>query len=753
MSAAFALPAPFVDLLDTLLAPPTAPRVVATDPRYQLLRQELARLESLTGDAPDWHRVADLGAGLLRDTAKELLIAAYAALAQVKLHGLHGVHFSLLVLTRLLAAPDLMPPRPISRARALEWYLTRLRPELLALPLAPELAPAVRALPDALRLLRTSAQALLGDDTPNFGPLLQIAESLCLDLTEPEPASPPPPATSAPVPSVTSIESDPPAIFTPVDLAPAGTTGDEDPLRPLRDAATSWLAPIDPTNACGPDPVSHETFIEIRAEIQKLGALTDTVVDWSLIETRSSELLQRHAKDLRLAAYFTLARHRSAGLRGLTLGLVVTAALLETYKEALHPRQARARRLISDWFIGQIATVIGATPEPLAAADLAALRAACEGLAGILSKYLGNDAPSQRPLRDALQRLEVPIKDEPATPASTIPPASITAPIPSTAPTAPPPASPEVTTVQAAVNVTAVTDLSQIDKFLDATDDALVQTAHTLREAQPSDPRAYRLLRLGIWLRMTSPPPVCPDGNTAIPGLADRDRATLDDMLARQRWSDLVHRSENLLRRHRLILDLQRFTALALAGLDQAPAVLALRAELCALLLRFPTLPTLRDNAGRPLADPDTQGWLSEHILPRGRTPPPAATEDPEPAYWSDLSTRLRDATRDATLAEAQARIDSSPSRHLRFTRGVTLAEALLLAGDLPLAAHLFTGLSAEAERDGLDLWDPALVIRCLTGAARSHHRRGHFAPRDQALQHLSRLDAATTAALLTELP
>lgn len=766
MSAPYTLPHPLAAALDALLAPPTDPRPVATDERSQAIRREIAKLESLSGDPPDWRSIADLGIALLRDSGKDLLFGAYTAFALAKLHALPGVHLGVLALTRLLATPALTPAHALHRGRALDWYLTRLRAELLALALVPDDAIALRTLPDALRALRTGAQEHLASHAPSFGPILQALEALLADLPDAlESTEAATPASPAPQDDLSTTPG--PAPSTPPEL-PAIS---EDPLDALRNEAAPWLAPVDATNPCGPDPGANEAFTELRAEVQKLSSIVDNAVDWPRVETRSGELLQRLAKDLRVAAWFTLARHRRLGLRGLALGIVVTGELLRTHGPAIHPQQPRARRMISEWFVGQIGAALVALREPLPAEVHSTLQAACDHLGAVFRDRLGGDAPSYRPIRDALQ--QIPLKEtSDLDPVEASSPSNIStgstssthaSPAPTTSPTssaavqpgASPP-SPTPIVVNTATSVGAPADLTQVDKFLDATDDAFVQTARALREARPSDPRAYRLLRLGIWLRMLAPPPAKPDGTTGIPGLGERDRDALAALAYKETWLELVHRSENLLRMHRLVLDLQRYTGTALAalGAEYAPATLTLRAELCALLLRFPTLPSLRDKDGAPLADPETQRWLSEHVLPRSRaTQPPTSSSDPDPTFWTELPARLRGDTRDAALTEAQSRIDQSPSRHLRFTRGLTLAESALEAGDPLLASLLFSGLAGEAERAGLDAWDPPLVVRCLSGAARSHHRRGHSPARDIALQRLSHLDAPTAVALLAELP
>ena len=247
---------------------------------------------------------------------------------------------------------------------------------------------------------------------------------------------------------------------------------------------------------------------------------------------------------------------------------------------------------------------------------------------------------------------------------------------------------------------------------------------------------------MGVWLGRSAPTPR-PDGTTAIPGLADRDRDQLAELHQHARWPGLLALCENLLVRHCFALDLQRLAAAALTGLgrDYAPAGLALRAELRALLTCFPELPALRTSDGLPLADPATQRWLADEVLPRGASAAPTIADDP--AFWAELPARLAGPERPAALAEAQAKLDTCPSGQLRFAARLALADACERAGAVPLAALLLAGLTAELERHDLAGWDPPLAARCLAAAARCHRQRGAEADAHAALTRLARLDPA----------
>jgi hypothetical protein len=188
------LPPALAAKLQTLLAPPTAPRPVATDERYSPLRAEITKIDALTvlEDPPNWPRIAALSAAILADSGKDLLIAAYAALAFFKTNDLPGLTLGLHFFSELFLnnAPDLTPTRPKNRSIALSWYLDHLLRDPPRPPIRPEQAPLLRALPAQIRRLRALADDHLGEFTPSFSPLLKIIEALTAELP-PEPDTAP----------------------------------------------------------------------------------------------------------------------------------------------------------------------------------------------------------------------------------------------------------------------------------------------------------------------------------------------------------------------------------------------------------------------------------------------------------------------------------------------------------------------------------------------------------------------------------
>jgi type VI secretion system protein VasJ len=801
------LPPQLVAQIDAIVVVSGELRAVTTDERYHDLRQEVDKLNALAGGSVDWRRVVALGEILTREVGKDLGVIAYMTLARQQLRVVGGLLAGVHALGRLLQAPPtlLTPNKPRGRASAIEWLLTRLHGVLQA----PDVLDPATIVPldAAIRELRSACREALGDLSPSFGPIIQMLQAL-RDQAGPitsitDPAAPPvsqgvvviaDQAASAVSKGaedrkdVSAAEAivGAPATRTTEPARVAEASAGELALQRAIEGATPWLAPIDPEDPCGIDPAGHEGFIDAQEELAKLTSASSGPVDWARVEIGSSLVLQRLSKDLRAAVWFTLARAHRGGLAGLCLGFAVVIGLFEGFGDDIYPRRVRSRRDQSDWLIKQSSAALLGAATTLTLENLATLRALNERLATTLRTRLGDEAPSLRPLRDAIAQaaeLLAARTPPPATPtASTTPDGGATQPSASplaaasssptpgsasaTVPTivaspastvVSPPAAPGPSTeVHSTIPVATVTgppaNTADLENFLLATGEALQQTAQALREAAPADPRAYRLLRTGLWIHLVAAPTLRPDGNTALPGLEERDRALLTDLNATSRWAGLLARSENLLPSRRLALDLQRHSAAALSGLgpDYIAAGETLRIELRALLARLPGLAALHDRDGRPLADPETQRWLAAEVSPRPAASTYTTSDDPQ--FWTDLHPRLNAASRNDALAEAQRHIDASHSEQLRFTRRLSLAE-LCADIDPPLATILFAALADDLERRALDSWDLALSTRILVSLARGHHRDRDVHACRRALHRLARLDAAAAAALLVELP
>lgn len=189
------------------------------------------------------------------------------------------------------------------------------------------------------------------------------------------------------------------------------------------------------------------------------------------------------------------------------------------------------------------------------------------------------------------------------------------------------------------------------------------------------------------------------------------------------RWPELLEEAESALGLHRFALDLQRYSAVALAGLgpSHAPAREAMRLELAALLKRLPGLGGLLASDGTPLAGERTRQWLEEEVLERATPPAPAPRADALPE--KDLETfpaEVRELIASGKLSEAitrmQQQVATAGTHRDRFKARLVLARLCVISGQQLLAQALYETLVTESAARGLDDWEPALSAECLEG-------------------------------------
>lgn len=206
----------------------------------------------------------------------------------------------------------------------------------------------------------------------------------------------------------------------------------------LRALAHTWLAPISDAAPAGDDATADERYLDLRAEVSRLER--GDRVDWARVLDLGTELLQESTKDLLVAVYVAWALYQRSGFVGLTQGVALVAALLDTYGEALHPRRPRARAGAVEWLLqtrcepALAAMAVGSVD----AQELAGLLTVVRELQGVVTDGLGDHAPSSAGVIAALERLRGDSAHPPARPPAIAPPRNVLAP-PVIAPPPPPP--------------------------------------------------------------------------------------------------------------------------------------------------------------------------------------------------------------------------------------------------------------------------------------------------------------------------
>jgi type VI secretion system protein VasJ len=509
----------------------------------------------------------------------------------------------------------------------------------------------------------------------------------------------------------------------------------------LRERARAWLEPISAEAPCGTPSKHHPTYEAVFTEVAKLESPTGDAVRWEEVVQGAGNLLRSTSKDLWLASYFAYGLYATEGLPGAITGATLLAELTENYWQGLFPEASRlrSRGLALSWYVEHMTRVLPtAQAQGTSPAVVEALAAAMSKLAEVSRARLANQGPALGPLLTNIERLRASLPNE-ATPAVATTPPTTSAPAPTVstpapaAPVAAPVASSPAPTPAAASQPPASAVLasqlptapsSELTSADTATDylrnlgSSLASAAGVLRRANPADPLAYRLLRTGLWLHISQPPPAGAHGRTSLPPLPPTLRTKLETLTANARWVELLDETESATAQYRFALDLQRFTASALAALGptHASAREALLLELSSLVKRMPAVVQLVAADGTPLADTTTKEWLQREVL---ATPTAAPRRIPLPPLSRDVETPREGPSSEGetqTVELLQEHVSTATTARARFVARLRLARLCAQAGQTSIARALYEVLDAECTTHALDAWEPALAAACLEG-------------------------------------
>lgn len=355
-----------------------------------------------------------------------------------------------------------------------------------------------------------------------------------------------------------------------------------------------------------------------------------------------------------------------------------------------------------------------------------------------------------------------PVPDEPV-PATGERPSAEASPATAAGTTAPrpaPAAAPAVPKIQAGGDPT---------KTLRELKNVMLAVSASLRQSNPSDARAYTLLRTAIWIDIERLPPN-QDGVTPIPEPSMERRKQFEQLQQQADWINLIEEVEKTLAAGSIFwLDGHRLVAIALDELGHAfrDARRSVVAALSALLQRFPGLEKLKFQQGSGFASELTLAWIAAEVAPTagaGDDQGGAAEDAPWHKAASDAKgLAMKGKARDG-LALFRDGIRTAGSARERFCWVLAQARACADAGYTEIAAQQARHLAQLADHYQLDEWEPALSVELaalfvsLHGASVADADAGAGAAGEPALaaiyqrmlERLCRFDAvaATDAAL-----
>ena len=209
-------------------------------------------------------------------------------------------------------------------------------------------------------------------------------------------------------------------------------------------------------------------------------------------------------------------------------------------------------------------------------------------------------------------------------------------------------------------------------------------------------------------------------------------------------------------------LDVHRYIWNACYQLGYSTISAGVIATLRGLLADIPEVPTWTMSDDTPTANPETQKWLEEYVIPK---PPEAAGEtasepEPEPVYSAparaegeaeaaepDVLDLARELMKKGKLGQAVQMLmrdaAQQPSGRARFQRRLQVAQMCASAGQDKVAYPVLEELVKEIDERKLEEWEAsdviapplALLLRCLDAAGTGGEAR------DAVFSRLCRID------------
>ncbi len=523
--------------------------------------------------------------------------------------------------------------------------------------------------------------------------------------------------------------------------------------------AAAWTGAIPGDSPAGQDARYEPEHEAVRDEVGKLESVTGGEVDWMAVKRDATKILTSTSKDLLMAAYLARALHVLEGFDGLSQGLALLAELAEKFWEDMQPPKKRERRRANavTWLFDQLERELGDyEPKAQDRPKIEVLQLAFKHLTSVMGQKFENHSPATRGLRDTLTRLEMSLpaeaKPEPK-------------PEPKAAPTPAAPAAPTAvaTAPAAAVRASGASisapaaqaapgDAAEVVKYLRNAGTDFIKTAGLLRAADASDPLAYRLMRIGLYLHLSSPPPAESNGKTTIPAPKADLLERLDLMSANGKWGAIIDEIEGALPRARFAIELHYRCSVALAALNHGDARDAVVDGIHSLIGRMPTLLVGKFSDGSPMISPAAKAWIDSEVFPDegGGGGGGGAGGLPE-EIQSKIDKAKKSAAGggfDEALGIMQAQVARGGSARNCFLIRLTMAETAVATAPR-LALGLYAGLAHELEGLGIDSWEPALSGKCLQGLIRSQAAAAKAKPpltTDSAFERLCRVDPAAAS-------
>lgn len=451
---------------------------------------------------------------------------------------------------------------------------------------------------------------------------------------------------------------------------------------------------------CGIDAADDMTYIEVTAEMTKLGRIESDEPDWFQMEQGCKNILGSISKDAEIASAYGHALFKRYSYAGLAAAVGMITELVNHFWDDMYPTRPRRRKAriesLADRFVeGEWFRENQPKPDDFDALDVCLKRA--EELKTALTEKMPDDPPE---LQKFIRGLKSHAEKRPKPVAA--------APAPSEGAAAP--AATPTTAAASAGASFAAGDIADASSAINA----ILSAATYLRKADATDPIPYAIARIVKWSKISLP--TSDEAKFQIPP----PEASVVDALSHQfnnsLWEHLLKGADAAFRSNDpLWLDLQRYTCAAMAGFgpgyDKARA--AVMSATAGLVNRLGDgLFELKFRNGTPLCSGETKMWIEAEVTPTqgGGSSPGMAdgklSEAADKAKKLAGSGKLKEA-----LKELQEGLATCMQRRDRFLWRLSIARLCYDAQRHRLAAPLLEECYQDVQRFNIDEWEPSLAV------------------------------------------
>ncbi len=496
--------------------------------------------------------------------------------------------------------------------------------------------------------------------------------------------------------------------------------------------------PISDDSPCGENARYESDFEQLEAELAKQESLTAATVDWARVVELATAILRQQSKDILVGSYLCYGLLVKEGYAGLAVGLKVLHDMVESHWECLFPpaKRMRARQTAFTW-LAEKAALIVAEKVPAAAESEAAVTAAnmLRQLDSTLVDKMGDQAPLltdlSRPLKNYKQSAE-------AERAKAEQQASIPEPKPAVqaetlAPVTPPAASPPTSTPAAAApDLSSASLASENDakKGIRQIQAAVRDVAAFYLSPSMSDPRAYRMARIAVWMAVDKAPPDN-EGVTQVIAPATERLQFFQTRLDKGDYTAVIPELEKTLARSPFWLDGHFFvvTALRHLGPEYANATNAVIRETGAFLSRLPELASLAFNDGTPFAADQTRLWLDAEVLTSSRGEPDRSTVAGQTAEawnqaFAEASKAAAGGDSEKAIEVLNTGLQQAGSQREQVYWRCTLARFLIQVGRAADASALLEPIIAQLDGTQVGAWEPGILSQVYSLLYQSYQKQ-----------------------------